>query len=111
MLAAEPPAMSNARPTFRYKSDSTRNKPWPKGKPRDWPIDELVDQWLAECCVVSPALLSKSSHLLASWLTWCEARKADPKDSMHLGRQLVMRGFPTKRRANGYWRFGLRPNR
>jgi hypothetical protein len=103
--------VSNARPTFRYKSDSTRNKPWPKGKARGWPTDEFVDRWLAERCLVSPALLSKSSHLLASWLTWCEARNADPRDGMHLGRQLGLRGFPAERRADGYWRFGLRLNR
>jgi hypothetical protein len=81
------------RPTIRYKSDSTRNKPGEKGKALSWPIDHDVDRWLARCCELRPDATELASTLKWSWVNWCRLQNHEPGHRLHLGQQLSLRGL------------------
>jgi hypothetical protein len=95
------------RPRIRLKSQSTRNKPWPKGRARTWRVDPDVGRWLDERCTIGPSLGASACRLARSWRSWCVGRSLEPGDKDHLGRQLTLRGFPTLRTRTGIRRCGL----
>ena len=89
--------MSDARSTFRCKSDGTCNRPWPKGKPQSWLVDPNVDLWIEHCCYLDPTGLELARALRLSWERWCNARGLSPGHRLHLGQQLSLRGLPAFR--------------
>ena len=56
MLAVEPITDARDRPTLRYKSDSTRNKPWPRRQSPDLARRPRRRPWLDERCNIGVSL-------------------------------------------------------
>jgi hypothetical protein len=89
--------MPETRPAFRYKSDSTRNKPGEKGKALSRLIDHDIDRWLGCCCELRPDAMELAAALRWSWQGWCRIHNRELGHRLHLGQQLTMRGLPAFR--------------
>ena len=75
--------------------------------------EDLVGQWLAECCRTGAALQSPSRDLYASWCLWSKSTGIEPGSARHLGEKLRERGFEPSRtsRARGWMGLALLPDR
>jgi P4 family phage/plasmid primase-like protien len=61
---------------------------------------DLIGNWLTECCTTSPKAETKSTALYSSYSTWCLENGHRSSSSATLTRRLSERGF-SSRRSNG----------
>lgn len=55
--------------------------------------EDLIGQWLAECCLTGPHLTATSATLYGSWRAWAERGGIAPESQKSLGEALRQRGF------------------
>ncbi|MDP1664580.1 MAG: phage/plasmid primase, P4 family [Methylobacter sp.] len=55
---------------------------------------DLIGNWLSECCDISPMNEASSSDIYANYKNWCIDNGLRPSSSVVLGRRLEERGFP-----------------
>jgi hypothetical protein len=65
---------------------------------------DIVGEWLAECCIMSPSYETEGPLLYRRYRTWCEDNGHRPSSNTVLGRRLSERSL-TVRRSNGkrFW--------
>ena len=66
--------------------------------------EDLVGQWIDECCTTGPAYRAVSRTLFDSWSQWANASGIPPGSQKSLGAALKARGFKTRKvnRARGW---------
>lgn len=55
--------------------------------------EDLLGQWLEECCTVAPSQRSTARDLYANWSSWAEQRGIAPGSQKTLGNTLRQRGY------------------
>ena len=55
--------------------------------------EDLVGQWIAECCQTGPGLGATARALFVSWSEWAKTNGFDPRSARILGEQFRIRGF------------------
>ena len=65
---------------------------------------DLIGNWLSECCDLSPMNEAPSTEIYARYKNWCMDNGLKPSSSVALGRRLGERGF-IGRRSNGVTRW------
>jgi P4 family phage/plasmid primase-like protien len=58
---------------------------------------DLIGNWLAECCDLSPMNESSSTEIYANYKNWCLDNGLRPNSNIALGRRLGERGFNSRR--------------
>jgi P4 family phage/plasmid primase-like protien len=61
---------------------------------------DVIGNWLAECCKLSPLSETVSTGLYGSYSQWCTVKRLQPINNIVFGRRLGERGL-TKRKSNG----------
>lgn len=61
---------------------------------------DIIGEWIAECCIQSPRCETSASDLYDSYRQWCERNGQRPSSSRVLGRRLSERGLAV-RQSNG----------
>ncbi|WP_432745472.1 phage/plasmid primase, P4 family [Methylobacter sp. G7] len=61
---------------------------------------DLIGNWLSECCDLSPMNEASSSDIYTNYKNWCIENGLRPNSNIALGRRLGERGF-NSRRSNG----------
>jgi putative DNA primase/helicase len=56
---------------------------------------DFVQQWLDECCTVTPGAWTANETVIASYTQWCEANNVSPKKARGLAQSLQTKGFAT----------------
>lgn len=69
--------------------------------------EDLVGQWITECCVVEPNRRARSAHLFQSWRGWAEHNGYPWGTTKSLGEALRARGFSDGRVDKGRGWIGL----
>lgn len=65
---------------------------------------DLIGNWLTECCDQSPSNEASSTEIYTSYKNWCIENGLHPNSSIALGRRLSERGFcPAKKRGIRGW--------
>ncbi len=72
--------------------------------------EDLVGQWVAECCIEGPDQLAQSKALYLSWKGWTEAIGGAPGSPKSFGEAMRQRGYrsTTVHRARGWRGVSLR---
>ncbi len=72
--------------------------------------EDLVGQWIAECCLTEAQQRASSKGLFASWSSWAESVGSEKGSQKTLGEDLRGRGFEPSRTSRGrFWKgIGLR---
>ena len=65
---------------------------------------DLIGNWLSECCNQSPGSEASSAELYSNYQQWCIINGLRPASSIAFGRRLSERGFP-RRKSHGTWIF------
>ncbi len=71
--------------------------------------EDLVTQWIEECCVSDASARAASSQLYKSWAEWADARGFARGSQRSLGEDLRVRGFSPYRTGRERGWCGLRP--
>lgn len=67
--------------------------------------EDVVGQWIAECCIVSRQTTSLARDLFASWTSWAETAGLEKGSQKSLGEVLRSRGFEPARTTRGrFWK-------
>ena len=69
---------------------------------------DLLAQWMEECCVAGPGNSAPSSALFASWEKWCVEQGERPGSNKALTEQLLKLGMSRVRSATGMQIKGVR---
>ena len=69
---------------------------------------DLIAQWLEDCCEVGKTLSEPSSLLFASWSSWCEAAGEKPGRQREFNDGLEQKGFKQIRDKRANMFYGLR---
>lgn len=69
---------------------------------------DLLAQWMEECCVTGPGNAAQSSMLFASWEKWCVEQGERPGSNKALTEQLLKVGMSRVRTAAGVQIKGMR---
>ncbi len=72
--------------------------------------EDLVGQWITECCLIEAQQRTSSKGLFASWSSWAESVGSEKGSQKTLGEDLRGRGFEPSRTSRGrFWKgIGLR---
>lgn len=72
--------------------------------------EDLVAQFIADCCVVHHQARVSSASLFRAYLAWCEAMGLRPATQLSLARDLHTKGFEASRTKHerGWLGLGLR---
>jgi putative DNA primase/helicase len=67
---------------------------------------DVLGEWLADCCVISPHVTASSGDLYRSYGRWCEANAEKPLTRKPFASRLVERGFVAEKGTHGarFWR-------
>jgi putative DNA primase/helicase len=67
--------------------------------------EDIVGQWLDDCCQLDPGARCQSRRLYSSFKAWAEAHGEAPGSARSLGDALRMRGFePAKVERHRGWK-------
>ena len=69
---------------------------------------DLIGQWLEDCCTRDPRASALSGELHRSYVAWCERQGARAKSNQSLSGHLVSTGLEKKATARGKVFYGLR---
>jgi len=70
--------------------------------------EDLVGQWLAECCNFEPAASSATGELFRNYSAWCQMRSQNPRSHRSFSLELEARGFALARSNRQRRLIGLR---
>jgi P4 family phage/plasmid primase-like protien len=61
---------------------------------------DLIGNWLSECCNLSPSNETSSTEIYANYKNWCNDNGLRPASNVSLSRRLTERGY-CSRKSNG----------
>jgi putative DNA primase/helicase len=70
--------------------------------------EDLLAQWLAECCLTGPNYRARARDLYANYHAWCERGGETPQKQRGFGEAMTERGLK-RETSNGTWYVGVAP--
>ena len=65
--------------------------------------EDLIEQFLEECCIRKPDTLIKSGNLHAAYKAWCEADGTKATNNKKFKDELILKGFETHHDGRNSW--------